>query len=140
MDKLSNKSGPPSISCRQGLPIIKTFHHYFCQELRRCHGPNIHPWDPGPNWSTIHGGGEHPKESLRRPPLWPPPLETSKGAPAQVEAQTDSTSSLIRSQKTVSTKIDAHVAYGVGFGRSYGKIISRRFQIHPESTGIVRGI
>ena len=38
-----------------------------------------------------------------------------------MEAQTDSTSSLIRSPKAVSTKTDAQVANGVGFGRSlYG--------------------
>ena len=48
-DKISNKYGPTSISHRQGLPIIKTFHHCFCRELRRCHGPNIQPWDPGPS-------------------------------------------------------------------------------------------
>ena len=66
-DKHSNKSSPTSIS-RQGLQIIKTFHHCFCRELRRCHGPNIHPWDPGPSWSTVIGGGRHTKESLGRPP------------------------------------------------------------------------
>ena len=63
-DKLSNKSSPTSISHPQGLQIIKTFHHCFCRELRRCHGPNIHPWDPGPSWSTIQGGREHTKEYL----------------------------------------------------------------------------
>ena len=72
-DKLSNRSGPTSISRRQGLQIIKTFHHCFCRELRRYHEPNINPWDPGPSWSTIQRGGEHPKESLRCPPPWPPP-------------------------------------------------------------------
>ena len=63
-DKLSNKSGPTSISRRKGLQIIKAFHHCFCRELLRCHGPNIHLWNPGQSWSTIQGGGEHPKESL----------------------------------------------------------------------------
>ena len=72
-DKLSNKSGPTSISRRQGLHIIKTFHHCFCRELLRCHGPNIHLWNPGPSWRTIQGGGEHPKESLQHPSPWPPP-------------------------------------------------------------------
>ena len=50
-DKISNKSGPPSISCRQGLQIIKTFCRCFYRQLRRRHGPNIHPWDPGPSWT-----------------------------------------------------------------------------------------
>ena len=59
MDKLSNKSGPTSISRRQGLQIIKTFLHCFCRELRRCHGPNIHPWDPGSSRSMPQGHGQH---------------------------------------------------------------------------------
>ena len=53
-DKISNKYGPTSISHRQCLQIIKTF-HCFCRELRRCHGPNIHPWNPGPSWSMPQG-------------------------------------------------------------------------------------
>ena len=71
-DKLSNKSGPTSISCRKGLQIINTF-HCFCRELRRCHGPNIHPWDPGPSRSMPQGHGQHLRDGPRCPPPWPPP-------------------------------------------------------------------
>ena len=71
-DKLSNISGPTSISRRQGLQIIKTFCHCFCRKLHRRHGLVVHPWDPGPSWSTPKGGGRHTKESLGRPPPWPP--------------------------------------------------------------------
>ena len=72
-DKLSNKSGPTSISRRQGLQIIKTFRHCFCWELRRCHGPNIHPWDPGPSWRTPQICEEEFEDAQKRPPPWPPP-------------------------------------------------------------------
>jgi hypothetical protein len=37
-DKLSNRSGPTSISHWQGLQIIETFCHHFCRVLRRCCG------------------------------------------------------------------------------------------------------
>ena len=72
-DKLSNKSGPTSISCQQGLQIIKTFHHCFCRELRRCHGPNIHPWDPGPSRSMPKKHEQHLWNGQRHPPPCPPP-------------------------------------------------------------------
>jgi hypothetical protein len=48
-DKLSNRSGPTSISCHQGLQIIVTSCRCFCRELRRCRGLVIHTWDPGPS-------------------------------------------------------------------------------------------
>jgi hypothetical protein len=51
-DKLSNISGPTSISHWQGLQIIETFYHYLCRVSRRRHGLVIHTWDPGPSWST----------------------------------------------------------------------------------------
>ena len=72
-DKLSNRSGPTSISHRKGLQIIKTFCYCFCRKLHRRHGLVVHPWDPGPSWSTPKVGGRHTKESLGRPPPWPPP-------------------------------------------------------------------
>ena len=72
-DKLSNRSGPTSISHRQGLQIIKTFCHCFCRKLHRRHGLVVHPWDPSPNWSNPKGDGRHTKESFGRPPRWPPP-------------------------------------------------------------------
>ena len=72
-DKLSNRSGPTSISHRQGLQIIKTFCHCFCRKLHRRHGLVVHPWDPGPSWSTPKRGGKHTKDSLGCPPPWPPP-------------------------------------------------------------------
>ena len=72
-DNLSNKSSPTSISHRQGLQIIKTFRHYFCRELRRCHGPNIHPWDPDPSWRTPQICEEEFEDAQKRPPPWPPP-------------------------------------------------------------------
>jgi hypothetical protein len=73
LDKLSNRSCPTSISCWQGLQIIKTIYRCFCEGLRNHHGLVIHPWDPGPSWSTPQGDGEHTKESLGRPHPWPPP-------------------------------------------------------------------
>jgi len=72
-DNLSNRSGPTSISRRQGLQIIKTFCHCFCRMLHHRHGLVVHPWDLGLSWSTPKGGGRHTKESLGRPPPWPPP-------------------------------------------------------------------
>ena len=72
-DKLSNRSGPTSISHRHGLQIIKTFCRCFCHKLHHRHGLVVHPWDPGPSWSTPKGGGRHTKESFGRPPPWPPP-------------------------------------------------------------------
>ena len=86
-DKLSNRSGPTSISRRQGLQIIKTCCCYFCLELCHRHGPDIHPWDPGPSWSMLQGDGEHLKDAQGRPPPWPPPWEASKGVQDKLEAQ-----------------------------------------------------
>jgi hypothetical protein len=48
-DKISNRSGPTSISHWQGLQIIKTFFRYFCRVLRRHRMLVIHTWDPGPS-------------------------------------------------------------------------------------------
>jgi hypothetical protein len=72
-DKLSNRSGPISISHWQGLQIIKTFCRYFCRVLQRRHGLIIHTWDPGPSWSTPQEDREHLRDAQRRPPPWPPP-------------------------------------------------------------------
>jgi hypothetical protein len=43
-DKLSNRSGPTSISHWQGFQIIETFCRYFCRVLRRCRRLVIHTW------------------------------------------------------------------------------------------------
>jgi len=43
---------------------------------------------------------------------------TSKGDQTKVEAQTESTLIPFQSPGAISTKTDAQVAYGVGFGRS----------------------
>jgi hypothetical protein len=72
-DKLSNRSSLTSISHWQGLQIIKTFCHYFCQVLRRCRGLVIHTWDPGPSWSTPQEDGEHLRNAQGCSPPWPPP-------------------------------------------------------------------
>ena len=72
-DNLSNKSGPTSISHRQGPQINKTFRHCFCRELHRCHGPNIHPWDLGPSWSMPKIGEEEFEDAQKHPSPWPPP-------------------------------------------------------------------
>ena len=55
--KLSNRSSPTSISHQQGLQIIKTFCHCFCQVLRYRRGLVIHTWDPDPSWSTSQEHG-----------------------------------------------------------------------------------
>jgi hypothetical protein len=72
-DKLSNISGPTSISHWQGLQIIETFCCYFCRLLRRRHGLVIHTWDLGLSWSTPQEDGEHLRDVQGRPPSWPPP-------------------------------------------------------------------
>jgi hypothetical protein len=43
-DNLSNRSSPISISCRQGLKIIKILCRYFYRELHYRHGLVSHPW------------------------------------------------------------------------------------------------
>jgi hypothetical protein len=48
-DKLSNRSGPTSISCRQGLQIIKIFCRCFCRVLRCRRRLVIHTWDLDPS-------------------------------------------------------------------------------------------
>jgi hypothetical protein len=72
-DKISNISGPTSISHWQGLQIIKTFYLYFYRVLRRRHGLVIHTWDPGLSWSTPQEDGEHLRDAQERPPPLPPP-------------------------------------------------------------------
>jgi hypothetical protein len=62
-DKLSNRSGPTSISHWQGLEIIETFRCYFCRVLQRRYGLIIHTWDPGPSWSTPQEDGEHLRDA-----------------------------------------------------------------------------
>jgi hypothetical protein len=59
LDKLSNRSGPTSISYRQGLQIIETFYRYFCRVLRHRRGLVIYTWDPGPSWSMSQEDEEH---------------------------------------------------------------------------------
>ena len=48
-DKISNRSGPISISRRKGLQITNIFCRYFWRELHCRHGLVRHPWDPGPS-------------------------------------------------------------------------------------------
>ena len=43
-DRLSNRSGPISISRRQGLQITNIFCRYFWRELHYRHGLVRHPW------------------------------------------------------------------------------------------------
>jgi hypothetical protein len=95
-DKLSNRSGPTSVSHQQGLQIIITSYHCFCPELCRHHGPHIHPWDPGPIWTMTQGHGEHLRDAQGRPPPWSPPYEAGKGVQAKSEGQSNSSSSLPR--------------------------------------------
>jgi hypothetical protein len=72
-DKLSNRSGPISISRWQGLKIIKVLCRYFCQKLHCRHGLVSHPWDPGLSGSTPQIDGEPTKKDFGRSPSWPPP-------------------------------------------------------------------
>jgi hypothetical protein len=72
-DKLSNRSGPTSISHWQGLQIIETFCRYFCRVLRCRRRLVIHTWDPDPSWSIPQEDGEHLRDAQGRPPPWPPP-------------------------------------------------------------------
>jgi hypothetical protein len=67
-DKLSNRSGPISISCRKGLQITNIFCRYFWRELHCRHGLVRHPRDSGPSWSTPQEDGEHLRDGLGRPP------------------------------------------------------------------------
>jgi hypothetical protein len=73
MDKLSNRSGPTSISHWQGLQIIEAFCRYFCWVLRRHRRFVIHTWDPSPSWSMPQEDGEHLRDVQGCPPPWPPP-------------------------------------------------------------------
>jgi hypothetical protein len=72
-DKLSNRSGPTSISCQKGLQIFVTICRYFCRELRRRRELVIHTWDPGPSWIMPQKDGEHPRDAQGHPSPWPPP-------------------------------------------------------------------
>jgi hypothetical protein len=72
-DKLSNRSGPTSISHQQGLQIIVTSCPCFSRELRRHRGLVIHTWDPDPSWITPQKDREHPRDAQGRPPPWTPP-------------------------------------------------------------------
>jgi hypothetical protein len=72
-DKLSNRSGPTSISHWKGLQIIETFCSYFCRVLWCHRGLVIHTWDPGPSWSIPREDGKHIRDAQGRPPTWPPP-------------------------------------------------------------------
>jgi hypothetical protein len=73
LDKISNRSGPTSISYQQGLQIIVTSYRCFCRELRNRRGLVIHTWNPGPSWITPQEDREHPRDAQGRPPPWPPP-------------------------------------------------------------------
>ena len=72
-DKISNRSGPTSISCQQGLQIIKKLCRCFCRELHHHHELVRHPWDPGPSWSTPQEDREHLRDTQGHPPPWTPP-------------------------------------------------------------------
>ena len=69
---------------------------------------------------------------------------TSEDVRNKMEAQTDSTSFQFRSPITARTKMDAQVAYGVGFGRSlYGwkdnfKMLPMALVSGPKSLGVNR--
>ena len=71
--KLSNASDIISISCQEGLQIIKICCCCFWWVLRHRHGHVIHTWDPGPSWITPKTCGEDFKYVQGRPPPWPPP-------------------------------------------------------------------
>jgi len=71
-DKLSNKSGPISISRGEGLQIIKIC-CCFWWVLRHRRGHVIHSWDPDPSWRMPQICGEEFEEAQERPPPWPPP-------------------------------------------------------------------
>ena len=66
--ELSNGSGLTTRSSRQGLQTITTSCHCFCQKLYCRRGLDIHPWDPGPSWSTLQSCGEHLRDAQGRPP------------------------------------------------------------------------
>ena len=72
-DRFSNRSGPTSISRRQGLQIIMTFCHCFCRKLHCRHGLVIHPWDPGSSWRTPQRFDEEFEDAQECPPPWPSP-------------------------------------------------------------------
>jgi hypothetical protein len=109
-DKLSNRSGPISISRRQGLQITNIFYRYFWRELHCRYGLVRHPWDPGPSWSMPQEDGEHLRDGLGHPPPWPPSLEAIKDVQAKPEAQFNPSSSLPRPSGPVCNKMDAHDA------------------------------
>jgi hypothetical protein len=72
-DKLLNRSGPTSISRRQGLQIIETFCRYFLSGAtmlsQACHSH----LGLRPSWSTSQEDGEHLRDAQRCPHPWPPP-------------------------------------------------------------------
>jgi hypothetical protein len=114
-DKLSNRSGPISISHRQVLQIINIFCRYFWQELHCRYGLVRHPWDLGLSWNTPQEDGEHQRDGLGRPPPWPPPYEASKDVQAKPEAQSNPSSSLPRPSGPVCNKTDAQDASELRF-------------------------
>jgi hypothetical protein len=67
---------------------------------------------------------------------------TSENVRIKLEAQTGSTSIQFRTPKTVRTKTDAHVAYGVGFGCSlYGwKDNFKKLPMEPVSGSNSSGV
>ena len=71
-DKILNGSGLTSRSHWHDLQTIMISCRYLCQKLCR-RGPDIHPWDPGPSWSTPQGDGQHLRDAQGRPPPWLPP-------------------------------------------------------------------
>ena len=117
-DKLLNRFGLTSRSHWQGLQIIVTSCRCLSRELCRRRGPDIHPWDTGPNWSTPQEDGEHLRDAQGRPPPWPPSYKASKGIPAKLEAQSKSSSSPSRDSGATSSKTDAQITYGLCFRRS----------------------
>jgi hypothetical protein len=71
-DKISNRSGPTSISHWKGLQIIETFCRYFYRVLRRRRRLVIHTWHSVLSWSMPQEDGENLRDAQGRPPPWPP--------------------------------------------------------------------
>jgi hypothetical protein len=72
-DKISNRSGPTSISYCKTSKSSRHSVAIFYRVLRRRCGLVIHTGDPGPSWSTPQEDEEHLKDVQRRPSPWPPP-------------------------------------------------------------------
>ena len=82
--KLSNASDIISISCREGLQIIKICCCCFWWVLRHRRGHVIHTWDSGPNWRTPQICGEEFEDAQERPPSVATTIGDVQGGPSQV--------------------------------------------------------